>query len=751
MAVIQVDHGDGLKSAAHVGKGTGVVQAAEEQIPLSWHALAWPAARLGEAIEEIARREKLLSQSSGRSPCPPPNWHGADEERLVHWLNNVAMAWGLEVEPVQAPYTEAERFLRGVGPALFRLPATLYPSEPRFLVLLKSGRWRSVFLDPELAIRRTSPQVLRDALCFEIEAPHLNSIHAFCATLGVPAHRRARAQQAILTAQLRSASIRSCWLVRLAPNAPLWRQAQDAFLPRAATALVSGDLGQLCAIVAAWWLIGHSALTGQFDRVWLLGWALMLITASVLQALAMMAQGRLAVGIGGLLKIRLLYGALRLQPEAVRHQGAGQFLGRVAESEAVELLAVGGGLTVVLSAMQLATATGLLALGAGSWPHALLLVLWIAVALGIARCYALRSDVWADAHREITNDLVERMVGHRTRLAQEDRAHWHDEEDRLLDQYARHSQALDRLAPLLQGLTPRGWMLLGLLGIASALLVAPPSPARVAISLGGFLLALQALMQLAPGLQSLAGASTAWRQIGPLFRAAGHPEAEPFDRPLAPRSSRTELEKSAAETPVITAHDLSFRYRQPGPQTLRDCSLTIWPGERLLLEGSSGGGKSTLAALLAGQRQPESGLLLLRGSDGDSLGADEWRRRVVMVPQFHENYVMTNTLAFNLLMGRRWPPLPEDLADAETVCRELGLDDLLERMPAGLQQIVGESGWQLSHGERSRLYIARALLQKEAELLIFDESVGALDPENLQRALHCVRRRAPALVVIAHP
>jgi ATP-binding cassette subfamily B protein len=71
-------------------------------------------------------------------------------------------------------------------------------------------------------------------------------------------------------------------------------------------------------------------------------------------------------------------------------------------------------------------------------------------------------------------------------------------------------------------------------------------------------------------------------------------------------------------------------------------------------------------------------------------------------------------------------------------------------MPAGLQQMVGESGWQLSHGERSRLYIARALLQ-QADLLILDESFGALDPGNLQRALRCVLQRAPTLLVIAHP
>jgi ATP-binding cassette subfamily B protein len=67
-----------------------------------------------------------------------------------------------------------------------------------------------------------------------------------------------------------------------------------------------------------------------------------------------------------------------------------------------------------------------------------------------------------------------------------------------------------------------------------------------------------------------------------------------------------------------------------------------------------------------------------------------------------------------------------------------------------LLQTVGETGWQLSHGERSRLYMARALLQR-ADLVILDESFAALDPENLQRALRCVLTRAATLLVIAHP
>jgi ATP-binding cassette subfamily B protein len=71
-------------------------------------------------------------------------------------------------------------------------------------------------------------------------------------------------------------------------------------------------------------------------------------------------------------------------------------------------------------------------------------------------------------------------------------------------------------------------------------------------------------------------------------------------------------------------------------------------------------------------------------------------------------------------------------------------------MPSGLMQIVGETGWQLSHGERSRLFLARALLQR-AELIVLDESFAALDPDTLDRCLRCALARAPTLMVIAHP
>ena len=95
-------------------------------------------------------------------------------------------------------------------------------------------------------------------------------------------------------------------------------------------------------------------------------------------------------------------------------------------------------------------------------------------------------------------------------------------------------------------------------------------------------------------------------------------------------------------------------------------------------------------------------------------------------------------------------PKKSDVEAAERVCRALDLGPLLNRMPGGLNQMVGETGWQLSHGERSRLFLARALLQG-ADMLVLDETFAALDPDTLARTLPSILQQAPTLMVIAHP
>jgi ATP-binding cassette subfamily B protein len=291
---------------------------------------------------------------------------------------------------------------------------------------------------------------------------------------------------------------------------------------------------------------------------------------------------------------------------------------------------------------------------------------------------------------------------------------------------------MDRPGALLSALVPRGWLIAGLCGLG---LSAAPG---FAVGLGGVLLAHQALQRLMAGATQLCGAAIAWKRVGALFEAAATATPEPAS--LAPSSAQT----------VLEAYDLSFRYADRAEPSLRAANLRIEKGDWLLLEGSSGSGKSTLAALLAGLRRPDSGLLLAGGLDRATLGSAGWRKRVSAAPQYHENHIFTGSLAFNLLMGRAWPPTARDMAEAAAVCGELGLGGLLQRMPAGLEQIVGDTGWQLSQGERSRVFLARALLQNP-ELVVLDESFAALDPVNLRQCLECVLRRAETLLVVAHP
>ena len=465
-----------------------------------------------------------------------------------------------------------------------------------------------------------------------------------------------------------------------------------------------------------------------------------------------------------------------MQPEEIRHQGVGQFLGRVLASGAVEQLGIAGGFVALLAGLQLGAAVWILAAGIGGWLHASLLLIWSASTALLSWLYWRRSRDWADSYREMTNDLVERMAGHRTRLAQEVRAQWHDDEDELLNQYMGLQVGVDRAESRLQGLVPRGWMVLGISGMAYTLLNTEATTAQIAVSLGGILLAYQALNTIIVGVRSIVNARIAWREVDTLFHAASRTRGQHDHGDLPPAQAPRAIQReyhdrnpatlaltgtgsgflpgftssSARVTPVLTARDLGFRYRAQGRPILQNCNLQVYHGDRILLEGPSGGGKSTFAALLAGLRIPESGILLLGDTDQMTAGVKAWRRHVVAVPQFHENYVFTGTFAFNLLLGRGWPPDPRDLHEADALCRELGLGELIDRMPAGLQQMVGESGWQLSHGEKSRLYIARALLQ-ESDLLILDESFAALDPENLERTINCVLKRASTLLVIAHP
>ena len=502
---------------------------------------------------------------------------------------------------------------------------------------------------------------------------------------------------------------------------------------------------QLALLMLAWWMVGTQAVavrpgaTGLLTG--LLAWGGALAAFVGVRALSSWLAGRLAIEGGRLFRERLLEGLLALDAEPLRAEGVGQLLGRVMETAAVETLALGGGLQALAAGFELATGAVVLALGARGPGQLAVLLGWLALAGALAARLVRSLRTWSGLRLALTHDLVERMVGQRTLVAQQPPEQRQREEVHELDAYQRAGRALDRDTAAQAVLVPRGWLLVGTLALLPALRDSGVAAGAIATSLGGVLFVYGALRRLGQAFPNLALAAASWRRARPLFVGAPDIATDDVGRPSsAPNQA----------APLVAATDLVFRYPGRAEPALQGCSLEIHRGDRVLLEGQSGGGKSTLAALITGLATPESGRLSLDGVPQAVLGLARWRARAGLVPQFHENHVFSATLAFNLLMGRAWPPRPEDLREAEALCAELGLGALLARMPSGLEQLVGETGWQLSHGERARVFIARALLQR-LDLRVLDESFAALDPETLERVLPCVLARAETLVVVAHP
>jgi ATP-binding cassette subfamily B protein len=689
--------------------------------------LTWPTAHLGDAIDVLCRKV-AIGESAREIPNPREN---CDESAIGDWIAWYMKKRGCEAEALITTFCELEAELATAYPAILRL------CRGRFLVIVSFRRGRLEVITPSGRVQKVEVRQVARYLAEPLVATQRQELESLLGGGSIPDARRRAALDLLLTESLRGRRFDELWLLRVPPGASagLWLRQANAF--RTGAAILAAHTSQYLLWIVSWALIGQLSLNGQLDRGWLLAWALLLFTLVPLRLLTTWKQGLLAVGVGGMLKARLLQGALRLHPDELRSQGVGHFLTQAFEAETVESLALSGGVEGILAGIEIVLAACIL-----GWVACALLACFVGT-LAIVYWFEARYHKWTRTRFEMTHDLVEVMVGHRTRLVQQPKSEWHEAEDQALDHYMQVSGKLDRTGTILMAAVPRAWLVAGILCLFPAVVGGSEPVATMAAKLGGILLAYTALKRMAASFTEIAAVSSAWKSVFPLFTSASRPENN-GSHPMAAREPAEGLHG------LIEADGLSFRYRPESPAVLKACTICIHSGDRILLEGQSGGGKSTFAALLTGAREPDSGLLLMNGLDKQTLGDEQWRRRLVSAPQFHENHILTETLAFNLLMGRRWPPLARDMDEAESLCRELGLGTLLDTMPAGLLQMVGEGGWQLSHGERSRVFMARALLQ-DADLVVLDESFAALDPENLKTALDCALEKAKTLLVIAHP
>lgn len=258
------------------------------------------------------------------------------------------------------------------------------------------------------------------------------------------------------------------------------------------------------------------------------------------------------------------------------------------------------------------------------------------------------------------------MLGHSTRIVQQASDHWHDGEDEILAHYVDQSRHADRLNILALALLPQGWLIAGFAAASPAMITGTAFSGQVAAEIGAILLGYTALRGLAAGLSSLTTAAIALERSRPFLAASQRVEA-PGDSSIA-----ADLAPSPS-TDFLELREISYRHPDRSSNAVSRATVRIGHGDHVLLTGASGSGKSTWVALASGLRTPDSGLLFLHGIDRTTLGDRSWRRRVAVAPQFHENHIFSGTLAFNLLLGRNWPPEPGDLREAQELrrCRQV--------------------------------------------------------------------------------
>jgi ATP-binding cassette, subfamily B, bacterial len=206
-----------------------------------------------------------------------------------------------------------------------------------------------------------------------------------------------------------------------------------------------------------------------------------------------------------------------------------------------------------------------------------------------------------------------------------------------------------------------------------------------------------------------------------------HPEAAPLVR----RGASVRFE------------GVNFRYSD-GQQIFTDFNLNIMPGERVGLVGPSGGGKSTLFALLQRFYDAQGGQILIDGQNIALVTQESLREAIGVVPQdislFHRSVME------NIRYGRP-DASDEEVLDAAFAAR----CDFIEDLPNGMRTLVGDRGVRLSGGQRQRIAVARAFL-KNAPLLLLDEATSALDTESEEVIREALSRlmRGRSVMAIAH-
>ena len=189
---------------------------------------------------------------------------------------------------------------------------------------------------------------------------------------------------------------------------------------------------------------------------------------------------------------------------------------------------------------------------------------------------------------------------------------------------------------------------------------------------------------------------------------------------------------------------VSFAYEAETP-ILRKATLHVAPGEHIAITGASGAGKSTLSSLIQAHHRPSTGSICINGVDISQVPLQWVRSQIAVVEQ--TTYLFSDTLRANILIAN---PAASD-EEILTALRTVGLEDLLARLPDGLDTRVGDKGLALSGGEAQRVALARAFI-KDAPILLLDEPTAHVDLESERQILNAIDTvaRGRTTITISH-
>ncbi|MBQ5827948.1 MAG: ATP-binding cassette domain-containing protein, partial [Bacteroidales bacterium] len=238
--------------------------------------------------------------------------------------------------------------------------------------------------------------------------------------------------------------------------------------------------------------------------------------------------------------------------------------------------------------------------------------------------------------------------------------------------------------------------------------------------------ALMQFIQMAPSLA----------EIEPLLELAGPiMEAEP---------EIDEKSRSVGRlTGAVEVCHLSFRYSDEEPLILDDFSLKISPGEYIGIVGKSGCGKNTLTKLLLGFEKPQSGAIYYDNYDLKELDKSSIRQKIGTCLQ--SGTLFPGNVFSNLTITSPW----STMSDAWEAARLVGMDEFIKELPMGMSTLISEGGGGFSGGQKQRLLIARALINRPS-VLLFDEATSALDNITQKQISESLDSLKSTRIVIAH-